>query len=121
MEYKIIIQGKPFSVNQQYIRKRGAAKYILSNEARSYGDAIGWQIKTQWHNKPLSGDLEVIFSYFFPDNRRRDHLNFNKILCDRCNQIVWNDDSQMKISHHYTEYDSKNPRVEIVIREIKRQ
>jgi len=118
---KLIIQGNPFSVNQQYIRKKGAAKYILSNEARVYGDLVGWQIKVQWKNKPLEGDLEVSFYYFFNDKKRRDHLNFNKIIADRCNQIVWYDDSQIKISHHYTEYDNQNPRVEIIIKQIKKQ
>jgi len=115
-EYKIVITGKPFTVNAQYIRKKGAARYILSNEARAYGDSVGWQVKTQWRGKPLQGDLEVSFYYYFGDNRRRDHLNFNKILADRFNQIVWNDDSQMKISHHYTEYDDVQPRIEVFIK-----
>jgi len=112
---KIIIRGRPFSVNQQYIRKKGAAKYILSNEARAYGDSVGWQVKTQWHNKPLCGDLEVSYHYYFNDHKRRDHLNFNKIINDRCNQIIWCDDNQVKISHHYTKYDSNEPRVEMFI------
>ena len=115
---KIVIKGKPFTVNAQYIRKKGAARYILSNEARVYGDSVGWQVKTQWHNKPLEGNLEVSFYYYFSDSRRRDHLNFNKILCDRFNQIVWQDDSQIKISHHYSERDEKEPRVEIFIQPL---
>ena len=113
--FKIIITGRPFSVNQQYIRKKGAAKYILSNEARSYGDSVGWQVKTQWHSKPLTCNLEVSYHYYFNDNRKRDHLNFNKIINDRCNQLIWLDDSQIKISHHYTEYDENEPRVEIFV------
>ena len=116
--FKIIITGKPFTVNAQYIRKKGAAKYILSNEARAYGDSVGWQVKTQWHGKPLLEDLEVSFYYYFNDKKRRDHLNFNKILSDRMNQIVWHDDSQIKISHHYTNYDNENPRIEVFIKTL---
>lgn len=113
--FKIVIKGKPFSVNQQYIRKKGAAKYILSNEARIYGDLVGWQVKSQWKQKPLLEDLEVSFYYYFNDKKRRDQLNFNKILSDRFNQIVWKDDSQIKISHHYTHYDAEEPRIEVLI------
>jgi len=115
-QYTIVIIGKPFTVNKQYIRKKGAAKYILSNEARSYGDNVGWQVKKQWHNKPLKENLEVSFYYYFNDNKKRDHLNFNKILADSFNQIVWEDDSQIKISHHYSKYDNVEPRIEVVIK-----
>jgi Holliday junction resolvase RusA-like endonuclease len=117
-EIKIIIKGKPFSVNRQYIRKKGAAKYILSNEARAYGDLVGWQIKSQWRGKPLAGDLEVSIYYYFDSHRKLDQLNFNKILLDRFNQIVFFDDSQIKTSHHYTCFDKKNPRIEVSIKKL---
>jgi len=120
-EIKIIIEGKPFSVNQQYIRKKGAAKYILSNEARSYGDQVGWQVKMQYRGRILTEDLEVSYYYYFNNHLRRDHLNFQKILNDRFNQIVWQDDSQILASHHYTCFDKSNPRIEVFIKKYERK
>jgi Holliday junction resolvase RusA-like endonuclease len=94
---------------------------MLSREAQGYGDNIGWQAKKQFMGKkPLTEDLEVTYFYYFiPSNKKRDHLNYNKLLNDRLNQILWVDDQQIKISHHYTKYDKNYPRTEIFIKIIK--
>ena len=115
---KITITGNPFTLNQQYVQRKGRGRRCLTSEARAYGYSVGWQAKAQHRGKPLTGDLEVIYHYYFYNNIKRDHLNFNKILNDRFNQIVWKDDSQIKISHHYTHYDKENPRVELIITKI---
>ena len=115
---KLIIEGKPFSVNQTYKTARGRKMY-MSNEAKSYGDSVGLQAKAQFKGRPLSYNLEVTYYYYFSHNRVFDHLNFNKILNDRLNQIVWKDDKQIKISHHYTLYDKENPRIELIIKKLK--
>jgi Holliday junction resolvase RusA-like endonuclease len=116
-EFKITIEGKPFSVNKTYKRGNGRRLY-LSSEAMSYGDKAGWQARSQFRGKPLACDLEVSYYYYFADKRKCDHLNFNKLLNDRLNQIVWNDDRQIKTSHHYTLYDTENPRVELIIKPL---
>jgi Holliday junction resolvase RusA-like endonuclease len=111
---KIVIKGNPLSVNHTYGHGRGKTFYINA-KARAYKDGVSWQAKEQYKGKPLAEDLEVRFDYFFPDKRKRDHLNANKGMIDSLNGIVWEDDRQIKVSHHYTRYDKKEPRIELEI------
>lgn len=76
------------------------------------------QANIQYKGKPLTGNLEVEFKYYFPNKAVHDHLNFNKALNDALTGIVWKDDKQIKISHHYTELDKEDPRIELIINEI---
>lgn len=121
-EIKIIIEGRPFTVNKQYCTRKGSRKLRLSEEALDNGNSIGWQAKIQYMHysrKPLTQDLEVIYLYYFPDVKKKiDHLNYNKLLNDRMSQIVYMDDRQIKISHHYTLFDEHRPRTEIIIKII---
>ena len=114
-----MIEGMPLSVNQTYKTRRASRAMYLSDKARSYSDSARWQAKAQWIGKKLlRDDLEVFYFYYFGDYRIHDHLNYNKALSDSLNQIVWQDDRQIKVSHHYTRYDKQKPRVEIVIRRL---
>lgn len=115
---KLVFNGAPLSVNQTYRRGKGRHIY-MSESARAYAKSINYQAKMQWAGKPLTTNLEVSFYYYFADKKVHDHLNYNKCLSDCLNQIVWQDDRQIKISHHYTLVDAENPRVEIEINEIK--
>ena len=116
--FKIVITGKPLSVNATYKTRRSSSNIFLSTEAVAYAYNVRYQAKQQWKTKPLDGDLEVSYYYYFNDLKRRDHLNFQKILNDHLSQIVWKDDRQIKISHHYTCLDKDNPRIELIIKLI---
>lgn len=116
---KIVLEGKPVSVNSSYKPRRG--KMYLSEEAKEYGRSVGWQAKSQFlrYKKPiLTQDLEVTYIYFFPQYEKFDHLNANKKLNDALENIIWRNDKQIKVSHHYTQYDSKKPRIELYIKKI---
>jgi len=115
-EIKIIIKGKPLSVNQTYKTRISGKGMYLSEKAMGYGNSVIWQVRSQYKDKLLEEDLEVSFYYYFGDKRIHDHLNYHKLLCDRLNQILWKDDKQIKTSHHYTMFDKKNPRIEIFIK-----
>jgi len=124
--YHFKVLGKPMSVNQTYKvgRGRGRGRLYVSQEAKNYGQYSAAQVRQQMraHNlfSPLSAqNLEVCYVYYFDSNRKFDHLNCNKKLNDALNQILWWDDKQIKVSHHYTLVDIKNPRVEMFVREIK--
>jgi Holliday junction resolvase RusA-like endonuclease len=116
--YKLVIEGDPLSVNATYKTNRRSRNIFLSDDAVKYANNCRIQAKVQWKRKPLECNLEVSYHYYFRDNKRRDHLNFNKLLNDHLSQIVWKDDKQIKISHHYTMIDKERPRIEIIIREI---
>ena len=118
-EIILIIEGKPFTQNKQFITRKGSRKIRLSEEAKGYGDSIGWQAKEQFGRRPLlTGDLEVTYLYYFKYIGKNDHLNYNKLLNDRLNQIVWQDDRQIKISHHYTMADKASQRIILIIKPI---
>ena len=119
-EFKIVILGDPFSVNQTYKTSRKGRAMYLSDDARVYANSARYQAKHQFaRQEVLRQDLEVTFYYYFKSKAVRDHLNFNKLLCDSLNQVIWQDDRQIKISHHYTKYDKKNPRMELYIKETR--
>lgn len=115
---KLIILGQPVSVNAQYGSSRRGV--YLKKKARAYKDAVSWQGLAQKPRKPLEGKLEVTYLYYFSDNRKRDHLNFNKLLNDGLNGIIWVDDSQICASHHYELKDTENPRIEITIKDYEK-
>lgn len=118
MELKLIFLGVPVSVNQTYKTRWGQSGMYVDNKVKQYGEEVYWQAKSQYKKKPLDELLEASYYYFYKDQRRRDHLNSNKILNDKLNKVVWEDDSQIVISHHYTLYDKNNPRIELIIKTI---
>ncbi len=124
IEFKIIIEGAPVSVNKTYSisNRSGRAAMYMNSEGKAYAQSAGYQAKAQRPGqKPLEQSLEVTYYFYFKDRRVRDHLNFNKCLNDSLNKIVWADDKQIQNSHHYTFIDKKNPRVELLIKEIERK
>ena len=44
---------------------------------------------------PEGGDVEATFQVWMPDRRRRDMINYAKLLCDALSGIVYEDDSQI--------------------------
>jgi len=117
---KLVLEGNPFSVNKTYCpgRKKGIR---LTEEAIAYGNLVGWQAKIQMKalkKGPLSQKLDVTYIYYLKQNSG-DHLNFSKKLNDSLEQIVWQNDKQIKSSHHYTQIDPKNPRIVIFIKIIE--
>jgi len=113
---KIIILWKPMSVNQTYARSKFS--FYMTAKWKEYKEETIQQALQQYKKKPLEWNIEVEFKYYFADNRVHDHLNFNKCLNDALTWIVWLDDKQIKISHHYTLKDSINPRIELMIKTI---
>jgi Holliday junction resolvase RusA-like endonuclease len=108
----IILKGNPISTNAMYSGRR-----FLTQAAKVLKEDYGWQIKSQWKQKPLTGGLRVTVQAFFPTKRQRDIDNL-KCVFDSLTGMVYNDDSQINELHIYRDYDSKNPRMEIDINEI---
>jgi len=113
---KLTIEGKPLSVNQTY--QKTAYAYYMTKKGKDYKDSAIEQAISQYKKDPLIEDLEVTLTYYFWSKRKLDHLNMNKWLLDALNEIIWVDDSQIKISHHYTEYDKERPRIELIVKKI---
>ena len=116
---KLVFEGNPVSINKTYKTTKKSRMMYLSQEAKDFSELVRWQAKIQFKGQEmLHKNLEVIYHYYFNDNRVRDHLNYNKLLNDCLNQIVWKDDKQIKASRHFSLYDNENPRIEMYIAEI---
>lgn len=92
----------------------------MTKQAKEYKDSTIIQAKSQYKKQPLKDKLEVTYKYYFPDKRVRDHLNLNKCLNDALNNIIWVDDKQIIVSHHYELYDKDNPRIELEIKKYEK-
>lgn len=67
-----------------YMKKEGKDKKLY------YSSIVSRYIK-----QPFNCPLEMEIYLFFPDKRRRDVDNYNKIILDSLTGIVYNDDSQL--------------------------
>ena len=67
--------------------------------------------------KPLTGRLSVTMTFYRKDRRRVDLDNLEKLAADSANGVLWEDDSQIVEMISRKDYDPKQPRTEIEIRE----
>lgn len=100
----------PVSTNQLY--RVFNNRSILSARGRSNKDAIAWEARAQYQGKPVVGPVAIEVSLFWGDRRKHDWDNA-KALFDALNDILWEDDGQIKDAHVMVEYDKENPRVEM--------
>jgi Holliday junction resolvase RusA-like endonuclease len=75
---------------------RRTGRPFLSKEFKAFEERIAWSAKAQWHNPPLTEDLQVLIIAYFRDKRHSDTGNLSKSLCDSVNKILWVDDRQIK-------------------------
>lgn len=95
MPIGIIVPRMPVSVNQAYANTSGAGRgRHLTPDAKGLKQVVAALALTK-ARKPLTGKLFVVISYFFPDNRRRDVTNYDKLVLDALEGIAYKDDSQI--------------------------
>jgi len=74
----------------------------------------------QYDGKPIEGSVNIVFRFFPPDKRRRDIFNYQEMLCDGIEGVVYVNDVQIDDGRVLRRKVSKtNPRVDITIREIE--
>ncbi len=114
---KIILKGTPPSTNDIY-KYRRAGNFIMgymTTKGKAKKEEIQWEMKSQWKKEVLKNDIEIDITFYFPDKRRRDWDNFNKIIHDAGTGIIWLDDSQIQDAHVHKKIDKDNSRVELLI------
>lgn len=102
----------PPSTNHLYGRG-GRGVYMLEN-VRQAKESIGWEARSQFHGKPLTGPLAVTIDLYWPDRRNRDVDNI-KVLLDALTGIVWEDDGLIVDLHTKKGFDRSNPRVVMTV------
>jgi Holliday junction resolvase RusA-like endonuclease len=104
----------PPSTNHIYGRSRGGV--FMNERSRRAKEAIGWEARSQYRGKPLTGPLKVSVALYWPDRRKHDVDNI-KVLLDALTGIAWLDDGQIEDLRITKAYDKEKPRVEIAVSE----
>jgi len=89
----------------------------MTNEGKSLKSDYIYQVRSQWnYQPPLEEPLEIILNFYFSDKKKRDWDNYNKLVCDAMEGIIFLNDSQIQKATVIKGYDKENPRVEIIIK-----
>ena len=73
------------------------------------------EAKNQYKGKVICGDCYIEIALFFKDKRRRDIDNYNKLVLDALEGIVYEDDKQIQKLTITKEISVSDPRIEIEI------
>lgn len=93
--WKATIEGKPVSTNHAYPTSRQGRRY-MSKEGRQYKSLVADTAQyTYTHREPQEGPVQVHIEYTFGDKRRRDVNNYDKIIVDALEGIVFENDTQV--------------------------
>lgn len=109
----IVFREDPLSVNSIYMRLKD--RVVLTEKSRLTKTAFQWEARSQYHGKPMTGEVDVDVTLYFTSKKRRDGDNAMKLIFDSLNNIVLEDDSQITDHHVHKRVDAKNPRVELII------
>mgnify|MGYP003149638683 CR=1 FL=1 len=115
---KIILKGNPKSTNMIYksVCRGSFPSVYMTEEGKAIKEAYQWEAKTQWNRPTFDGNLEVKIKLFFKTNRKHDIDNYNKLVLDAMNGIVYRDDSQINKLTIEKYKDKEDPRIEIYIK-----
>lgn len=108
----ITFQTLPVSTNNMYAHV--GRRRFLTPKARANKEAIAWEARSQYRDKPLEGPLAVSVRFYWPTRRNHDIENA-KGLFDALTGILWLDDGQIQELHSFKYYDKERPRVELTI------
>lgn len=114
---ELILIGDPISTQTVYkIATKGHfARMYMSQRGRDRKEDYFYQTKQQYKGKPIEKEIDLTVKLYFGTKRRVDIDNFNKLLFDSLNGLIWKDDSQIQSMVITKEYDKKNPRIELII------
>jgi len=114
---KIIFKGNPLSTQTIYrsaCRGRFPTMY-MTKKGKELKALYHSEAKKQYKKKVVSIDCALEITLFFKDKRRRDVDNFNKIILDALEGVVYEDDKQIQKLTITKDYSKEDPRVEIKI------
>jgi len=115
-EVSFTIYGQPYSKanSRKLILTKGKPRFIKSAPARRY--VTDFQIQCPRLDPLLEGDLAIRVTVFY--GSRKPDLDIS-LLLDSAQNYLYKNDRQVKEQHLYWRLDRKNPRSEIIIKEIE--
>lgn len=121
MSAMIILTGEPKSTQNiygQYCLGKRPVRF-MTKEGKDLKEQYQWEAKAQWAaHMPLTGSVRLVARFYFKTRRKADLDNFNKLLLDSMNGIVYEDDSQIAQLYLERYYDKEKPRIEIDVLSI---
>lgn len=90
----------------------------MYKEGKDYKNKIQIILNSIHYKDDFGGPIKVRIDYYFPDKRRRDVTNYDKVLLDAMQGIVYNDDNQIQTITMSKNIDEKNPRTEVDVEGI---
>lgn len=107
---------------RNYTTPEGRRMRVLSRSSLAFQAHAGWLAKIwvqkeRWH-PPEGKKIIVRIWYYWPDRRRRDQDNPQKLLLDAMTGILWSDDRWALPRVIDYAVDREKPRVEIELEEV---
>ncbi len=100
------------------VRRGTKVMLVTAPEYRLAKREAELRLAAQWRTRMLEGDVRLRAVLWFPDKRRRDLLNYSKLLMDAATGIIFADDAQVVWAVWEKKLDRVNPRVEIQVEEV---
>lgn len=120
---KIILSGNPLSTQHiyRYTCIGRFPRLYMSRKGKQVKEQYQLEVKNQYKGKVIQGDCDMEITLFFKDKRRRDVDNYNKLVLDALEGIVFQDDSQIQKLTIIKNYSKEDPRIEIKIWQLNQQ
>ncbi|MCK4554887.1 RusA family crossover junction endodeoxyribonuclease [Candidatus Parcubacteria bacterium] len=87
----------------------------MTNEGKDLKELYQLEARKQYKGKVILGDVILEVILFFKDKRRRDVDNYNKLVLDSLEGVVYEDDKQIQKLTVEKRISAEDPRVEIKI------
>ena len=95
-QISLYIPGLPPSVNHQNSYGRGRVwKKSTASAYQTTARVLAMEAMNKAGHMVFTGPCSVSIDYYFPDKRRRDAANYNKVLLDAFSGVVYQDDRQI--------------------------
>lgn len=113
----IIFEGQPLSTQTIY-RSACRGKFptlYMTKRGKEMKEYYQYATKEQYSGKIEEGDCEVKITLYFKSKHKHDIDNFNKLILDSLQGIVYKDDVQIQDLLTKKRISVENPRVELEI------
>lgn len=110
----------PFPVSVNAIYQVAYKRIILTTKAREYKNKLERAIENMNVENLGKARLSIQYVLFAPDNRDYDVANYEKLLTDCLQGVVFDNDSQIDDNRQTRgQVDPANPRVEVFVKVIQ--
>ena len=95
---KLTLTGNPLSTQNiyKYFCRGNFGRFYMTREGKATKERYKVEIAEQYEGSPVGSNLVASVNLYFKDKRRRDVDNYNKILLDSMEGLIYDDDKQIK-------------------------